>query len=52
MTVNDVLEKLYKINKILNHIDVHGSVANNEVDDLSDILEDYKAMLGAMKIKE
>ena len=61
MTVNDILAKLYEVNKLLDTLDSTDhewitlscmSGAAIDVKKLEEILEDYKAMLGNMKVKE
>lgn len=62
MTVNDILAKLYEVNEILDTLDGtyvcqlmvehHTGEGTIDVENLTNILEDYKAMLGNMKIKE
>lgn len=62
MTVNDILEKLYEANKILETLGStnefyivferpDGNITI-DVEKLEHILEDYKSMLGNMKVKE
>lgn len=62
MTVNDILAKLYEVNKIIDTlegtyvcqlmVEHHTGEDTIDVENLTNILEDYKAMLGNMKVKE
>lgn len=57
MTVNDILAKLYEVNRILDLIEDAVETPDGlnvfvDEDKLVEILEDYKAMLGNMKVKE
>ena len=57
MTVNDILAKLYEVDRILDQIESavetpDGRNVPVDEDKLVEILEDYKAMLGNMKVKE
>ena len=62
MTVNDILAKMYEIDKILDTLnfreyDGYLSVDSRgnhtiDVEKLEHILEEFKAMLGNMKVKE
>lgn len=62
MTVNDILAKMYEIDKIIDtlsfrdqefylRVDKSGD-HTIDVEKLENVLEDYKSMLGNMKVKE
>ena len=52
MTVNDAIQKIHDIDSIIGHYDHFQTLDGFDEDTILDLLEEYKLMLGDLKIKE
>lgn len=52
MTVNDAMQRIHKVDHILDHYDRIHTLDGIDEDTILDLLEEYKFMLCDLKIKE